>query len=123
MRQAEARHPRVRLALFLALLLAPVTLWAHAVLMRSAPADHASIKEGQQNLALTFNSRIDAKRSTLVLILPNHAHQTLQPEPSKEANVLSSKADFRAPGDYQVQWQVLSVDGHITRGILHFHVE
>jgi hypothetical protein len=27
-----------------------------------------------------------------------------------------------APGDYKLKWQVLSVDGHITRGEIPFHV-
>ncbi len=105
------------------LLLLPGSLWAHAVLVRSTPADHTSIKPGPQTITLTYNSRIDAARSTLVLVRPDGTRQTLPLAPKSAVNILATQTDLSRSGDYQVQWQVLSVDGHITRGTLQFHVE
>ena len=36
-------------------------------------------------------------------------------DPASPADVLAA-ATTRAPGSYVIRWQVLSVDGHITRG-------
>jgi len=40
----------------------------------------------------------------------------------QEADHLVGEADALAPGDYVLHWQVLAVDGHITRGDIPFSV-
>jgi len=38
------------------------------------------------------------------------------------ADILSATANDLKPGEYQLRWQVLAVDGHITRGEIPFTV-
>jgi methionine-rich copper-binding protein CopC len=107
---------------FLCLLL-PHAALAHAVLVRSTPAAHAAVKPGDLPITLTYNSRIDASRSSLVLVGADGKRQPLAAEKQAGANVLSTKATGLKAGSYTVEWQVLSTDGHITRGKIDFRVE
>ena len=70
---------------------------------------------------LSYNSRIDAARSRLLLIRPDKTETVLPVGPDSAANVLTATATLAA-GAYTLRWQVLAVDGHITRGDLPFTV-
>ena len=107
------------IALFLLL---PYAAFAHAVLVRSTPASNATVKPGDVHIQLTYNSRIDATRSSVSLLAPDGKQQTLTLGHSSLPNVLTTTAPGLAAGGYQLQWQVLASDGHITRGIVAFHV-
>ncbi len=108
------------LALFLLL---PHAAFAHAVLMRSTPAEHATVKPGDLDIRLTYNSRIDASRSALMLVGPDGKQQTLALGDHAGPNLLVTTASVKVPGAYKLQWQVLASDGHITRGVVDFHVQ
>ncbi len=106
----------------LSLLLAPVQAAAHAFLEQSRPPVGASVPAGKVEMVFTYNSRIDRARSRLTLVRPDHS-QTVLPIGSDGApNVINTSADLATPGAYVVRWQVLSVDGHITRGDVPFTV-
>ena len=95
-------------------LLAPLPALAHAILMESAPAIGATIPPGPTHIALRYNSRIDQGRSRLELRTPG-ASPTLLPLEASPDDTLVTNTPL-TPGDYTVRWQVLAVDGHITRG-------
>ncbi len=100
--------------------------FAHAVLQRSSPAANASVSgAGMASLPiiLTFNSRIDAGHSTLSLMAaPGAKPIVLTVDKKAEPNVLRSVAAGLKPGHYQLQWQVVASDGHISRGVVPFDV-
>ena len=104
-------------------LLLPHAAFAHAVLVRSTPAAHATVKQGDLPITLTYNSRIDASRSALVLVGPDGKRQPLAVDKQAGLNVMSAKAAGLKVGNYTMEWQVLSTDGHITRGTIEFRVE
>ena len=104
------------------LLVLPHRALAHAVLVRSNPADHATVRAGDTAIELTFNSRIDAARSSVTLLGMDGAPHTLKLDPHAAPNVLATKASGLVAGEYRLQWQVLASDGHISRGVLTFHV-
>ena len=116
---------RARIAvLVIALLwLLPHAAFAHAVLMRSTPAEHATVKAGDLDVRLTYNSRIDASRSALTLVGPDGKQQTLTLSQHMGPNLLVTRAAVSAQGAYKLQWQVLASDGHITRGVVDFRVQ
>jgi hypothetical protein len=89
--------------------------FAHAILESSEPANGATIPAGKTPFTLTFNSRIDQARSKVTLTAADQSQQVLPLAESTAPNILTSSADL-APGRYVLRWQVLSVDGHITRG-------
>jgi methionine-rich copper-binding protein CopC len=94
---------------------------AHAILIDSTPAIHGSIPAGHEAMTLKFNSRIDRERSRLTLITPDNAQTKLPIVDDGPPDVMTTGADLK-PGDYTVRWQVLAVDGHITRGDVPFTV-
>lgn len=97
-----------------ALAAVPGAASAHAILLESRPAANAEVPPGPTHLVLRYNSRIDQARSRLELRAPGRPVATLTLLPSGP-DTLESDATL-APGAYTLRWQVLAVDGHITRG-------
>ena len=109
-----------------AILLVSAGLWAakaqaHAILIDSTPPVHGTMAAGHAALVLRFNSRIDRERSRLTLIGAGKEQSRLVIDEAGPADVMTAAADLAA-GDYTVRWQVLAVDGHITRGDMPFTV-
>ena len=107
----------VRLALLLAALLpalAPLPAAAHAILLESRPAAGATVAPGSTPILLRYNSRIDQGRSRLELRGAGHPPAVLTLQPSSD-DTLAATAPL-TPGDWTLRWQVLAIDGHITRG-------
>jgi copper resistance protein C len=95
---------------------------AHAILLDSAPALGSRVKAGKVAFHLRYNSLIDQRRSRLTLTLPDKTTKVLPIAQNDAQDVLISQAEL-APGAYSLRWQVLAVDGHITRGDIGFTVE
>ena len=98
-------------------------MWAHAILMESVPAANQVVKGGSVPIKLRFNSRIDAKRSRLVLVGPAGVERALTIEQQPAPDTVTSKVEGLAAGAYVLQWQVLAADGHITRGQTSFKAQ
>jgi len=96
---------------------------AHAVVTDSTPAAGAVVQGPALAVRIAFNSRIDAKRSRLQLVLLDGQARTLAIAAETSAHELRAAIDGLAPGAYKLRWQVLAVDGHITRGDILFRVE
>jgi methionine-rich copper-binding protein CopC len=110
-------------ALAIALLfLLPHAAFAHAVLVKSSPVQGATVKAGDLDITLTYNSRIDALHSSLHLIGPDGKAQTLAVDGHAAPNLLVAKAAALSAGAYKLEWQVQASDGHISRGIVAFRV-
>ncbi len=107
-------------ALLAASLVAPRAK-AHAILVESSPPAGGRIAPGEATLALRFNSRIDAGRSRVTLAHGTEAPLILETEANDTADMLRAQVSLTS-GDYAVAWQVLAVDGHITRGRFTFTV-
>ncbi len=106
----------------LAVLLAlPGTAHAHAILIAGSPAPGATLPAGPVVVTLRFNSRIDLARSRLTLTAEGAAPRVLPLAPGGPPDVMASAAEL-VPGAYSLHWQVLAVDGHITRGEVPFTV-
>ena len=97
---------------------------AHAILVKSTPAANETLTDHNVPVALTFNSKVDQARSTLTLEGPDHLTSKLEihVDPSS-ASKLTAEVQKLAPGSYKLRWQVLAVDGHITRGEINFNVK
>ena len=109
----------VRLTIWLltlaAAMLLPALARAHAILEESDPPAGASVKAGPVDLRFRYNSRIDQGRSRLTLIRPDHSHGHHRHRARRAARHPRFTLEL-APGAYIIRWQVLAVDGHITRG-------
>lgn len=94
---------------------------AHAILMDSQPTARASAAPGPAAITLRFNSRIDHARSRLTL-RTGQTETRLTIQDDSPADTLAAVAALR-PGDHVIRWQVLAVDGHVTRGDIPFTVQ
>ncbi len=111
----------ILIVIALATPLLPKAAQAHAILVESQPAVGGSAVAGNVTLRLRYNSRIDHARSRLTLNRPDKTQIVLPTPATDPVDVLSTQADL-APGTYMLRWQVLAVDGHITRGDVPFTV-
>ncbi|GLH79008.1 copper resistance protein [Bradyrhizobium sp. SSBR45G] len=110
------------LSVAVVLLAIPGAASAHAIIVSSQPAAGVTIDKEATAIRLRFNSRIDHARSRLRLRAPDGTEQTLQPATDAPADEIDAQARPLSPGAWHLHWQVLSVDGHITRGDIPFNV-
>lgn len=94
---------------------------AHAILIESSPAVNGSVAGPTVQLSFRYNSRIDKGRSRLTLTYPDRSQKVLPIAAEGEDDILTSNADLPS-GHYSLRWQVLAIDGHITRGDVPFDV-
>ena len=114
---------RLLLVLF-TVLLAPSSLWAHAYLVKSAPAQRAVLYRSPTRIQLWFNERLEPKYSSLSV-----SDADGKPVPTGKAKVssenpkqLSAPIKPLPPGRYLIRYRVLSVDGHIVQDQFPFTV-
>ena len=98
-------------------------LAAHAVLFEATPARNSTIVGRFLEVKLRFNVRVDASRSRLALLYPDGSLRVLQVKSEQSADVLAADASDLASGKYDLKWQVLAADGHITQGEIPFAVK
>ncbi|HZS56374.1 MAG TPA: copper resistance protein CopC [Bryobacteraceae bacterium] len=110
-----------KLGVFLICLLAALSASGHAILKECLPAPHSIVSGPDVTIRLRFNSRIDAVHSRLYLNGGPHSQQIEVAEQSAP-DTLVGQAKAVTAGEYRIQWQVLAVDGHITRGEVPFTV-
>jgi methionine-rich copper-binding protein CopC len=103
----------------------PHAATAHAIILESRPAPNATIDASETPLQLRFNSRIDLQRSRVTLSGPGptSAPVTVPLQETDQPDRMVARLTGLKPGEYKIRWQVLAVDGHITRGEIPFRVE
>jgi copper resistance protein C len=120
-------HPTLlcRLAVLTALawivLAAPPAL-AHAIIVESTPEVGAVLHAGTVDVRLRFNSRIDRRRSRLTVLDAIGKETPVRLDDGTPADVITAHVSRLSPGEYRLRWQVLALDGHITRGDIPFSV-
>lgn len=114
---------RLSICVFLVLSTFAPCLSGHAILLSAMPAARQLIKGPDFSVALKFNSRIDAKRSRVVLVAPEGTQVALELRNSASHDTLVSSVKGLKAGTYTLRWQVLANDGHITRGEFPFKVQ
>ena len=99
------------------------SILSHAVLLETVPAADSTVTGPNVSVRLRFNVRIDRNRSRLTLVLPDGKSVSLKIDEESAPDSLLSRAPGLISGDYRLRWQVLAVDGHITRGEVPFRVK
>jgi methionine-rich copper-binding protein CopC len=102
----------------LALITFAVTAGAHAHLQKSSPADNSVITTPPANLVLNFSEA--ARLTALSIQKGSEPEQKLKSLPTTAAAQISVPLPQLTPGTYSVSWRVLSDDGHVMSGALHF---
>ncbi len=110
-------------AVAVALVSAPRFAFAHAVLLRSTPSVNSIVQGPEVSMVFKFNSRVDGSKSQISLVDHSGQSKTLELDKQQALDTLTAHAYKLSPGKYAIRWQVLSVDGHITRGEVPFEVK
>jgi methionine-rich copper-binding protein CopC len=95
----------------------------HAIVLSTTPRLHDTVRGPDVPVKIRFNSRIDSKRSRLTLLAPDGKQVTLGILDGSSGDSLISEAKGLKSGAYLLRWQVLALDGHITRGEVPFRVQ
>jgi len=99
---------------------------AHAHLKHQYPAADAAVTASPQAITLNFSEGVEANFSGLTLTGPQQAAVktgTAKRNEKDEKQLIVPVEEALKPGDYQVDWHVVSVDGHKTKGNYHFSVK
>ena len=81
------------------------------------------VAPGGLDINLHFNSRIDHQRSRLTLVGADGKPHPVAIDAGSAADIVAGRAKDLSPGQYRLRWQVLAVDGHLTRGDIPFSVK
>ncbi len=113
----------ILLAVCSIVLFSPRAALAHAILLSSQPAINSTVSGSEVAVLLKYSSRVDLEHSTLTLLNPDGKVEkvTINSEPSPGS--LSAKLTGLVKGAYVLRWQILAMDGHITRGTIPFQVK
>jgi copper resistance protein C len=100
----------------------PSTGWAHAILIDSTVRQDARLTESPRNISLRWNSRIEHGLCRFTLESNGGQEGTsLQAEPRGPDRIVVHMPPL-APGTSVLRYRVLAADGHITEGVLRFHL-
>ncbi|RPH81749.1 MAG: copper resistance protein CopC [Candidatus Rokuibacteriota bacterium] len=94
---------------------------AHSLLLESVPPAGATLTTPPRELMLRFNNRIEKSLSRVRLLDERGSAQPLAvPVTGGTADRLTAVVPPLAPGRWRVEWQVLSMDGHVVAGRFEF---
>ena len=96
--------------------------FAHAIILSSKPAANAQVAKGPIDIVLQYNSLIDVGHSRVSLVDPAGKVTALEAIKGAAAGSLAAHGNTDSLGRWIIRWQVLSTDGHITRGDIPFEV-
>jgi methionine-rich copper-binding protein CopC len=110
------------LSIAVLLWLNPGRAGAHAIIVESTPQVNGVVTGPRLEVKLRFNERVDGSRSRLTLVSPDGVSHTIRLSQQASPDSLLATVPDLAPGRYQLHWQVLAGDGHITQGTIPFTV-
>lgn len=116
----------LRLSLFLTCSLTAAGAFAHAHLQQQLPAANAEVNASPQALTLSFSEGIETQFSGVTLTGPQQKTVALGKPTRDESNKSQLTVPVEqalTPGEYTVDWHVVSVDGHKTKGQYTFTVK
>jgi methionine-rich copper-binding protein CopC len=97
-------------------------VWAHAYPAISLPADGATLKKPPREVRIQFTEGLELAFSQIVVKGPTG--EVVSQGKLRRLAEDTAAIDLKPlrPGNYVVEWQALSVDTHITEGVLRFTV-
>jgi methionine-rich copper-binding protein CopC len=102
--------------------LVPSSALSHAILLESSPAPDAVVP-APPRLVLRFNSRVEARLSSVLLVGgPRQMRVVLTSPRADDPDSLIYSLPELSPGQYRAEWKAMSVDGHVTDGVVPFTV-
>ena len=116
---------RLGLAVLLISLLCPSSLWAHAYLVKSVPAQRATLYRAPAKIQLWFNERLEPRYSSFTVSESSgNLVETIKGQvDSVDTKLIAATIKALPPGRYLVKFRVLSVDGHVVEDQFPFTIK
>ena len=115
------------LALTVLMILCASPAQAHDQLVDAYPSEGETVEAGVIDIELRFSDDVLAigEGNEILVIGPAGEESKLQNNSCAfaDGDMVTTKVDLDAPGDYTVTWRVVSGDGHPINGIQRFTVE
>lgn len=115
-----------RTLLLLASLAASPAVFAHAHLKHQYPAADANVTAAPQALTLNFSEGIEPKFSGVKVAGSQQQAVKIgavKRNDNDKTQLIAPIEQALTPGEYTVEWHVVSVDGHKTQGSYRFSVK
>ena len=96
--------------------------WAHAYPAVSIPNNGATVKEPPREVRIQFTEGVEIAFSQIAVKGANGEVVSQGKLRQLAEDTLAIDLKPVSPGNYTVEWQVLSVDTHVTEGLLRFTV-
>ena len=94
----------------------------HAHLVSSVPGDGESLAASPPVIRLVFSEPVEAGLSQIVVWSARDSLEIRVRADSTDAQTLVADVPHLAPAEYQVDWRVVSADGHPVEGSYRFTV-
>jgi len=106
-------------------LLLPSSLWAHAYLVKSVPAQRATLYRAPAQIQLWFNERLEPRFSWFTVSAADGSlvETVKSAVDDRDAKLLFAALKPLPPGRYLVKFRVLSVDGHVVEDQFAFTIK
>jgi copper resistance protein C len=94
----------------------------HAFVDTSIPADRSTVREAPGEVTVRFTESVELEFSRITV--KSGTGETVSTGPIRQpaGNTLTVGLKTLGPGSYTIEWRVLSVDTHVTDGVLRFTV-
>ena len=98
------------------------SVWAHAYPAVSVPNNGATLKEPPSEVRIQFTEAIEMAFSSVTVTGPNKEVVSQGKLRKLADDTVAIGLKPLQAGNYTVEWQVLSVDTHVTEGVLRFTI-
>jgi copper resistance protein C len=105
------------------LFLLPAAAWAHAYPESVWPPDGATVTEPPAEVRIKFTEGVELEFSRIEVKNAGGQRVSKGKVRRLSADTLAVELLSLGPGNYTIEWQVLSVDTHITDGVLRFTIQ
>ena len=94
----------------------------HAFVDTSVPADRSTVREAPREVTVRFTESVELEFSRITVKSGGGETVSTGPIRQPSGNTLTVGLKTLGPGSYTIEWRVLSVDTHVTDGVLRFTV-
>lgn len=106
-------------------LMTPMPLFAHAIMVRSAPEANATVSETPKQIDVWFNDKVGTEYIALAVIDSKGKrvdNKDAQQETFDQSHLFATVPNL-APDTYTVRYRVVSIDTHIVTGKYQFTIK
>lgn len=118
-------HRLVTRLFLLTALAMPLPLFAHAIMVRSAPEQNATLTESPKQIDVWFNDKVGSEYKALAVIDSKGKrvdNKDLEQESFDESHLFATVPTL-PPDTYTVRYRVVSIDTHIVTGKFQFTIK